>query len=70
MSKPLSRKQVGRTLDLIVDHSLRAWKSSDEVRMILDTDAAQRQQVADLTAQLAGAVQKYQDVCSLFEEAT
>ena len=44
MSEPLTRKQVEHTLQLIIDHSLRAWKSSDEVQMILDHDAALRTQ--------------------------
>jgi chromosome segregation ATPase len=45
MSDSLTREQVERTLNLIVDHSLRCWKSSDEVQMILDHDAALRAEV-------------------------
>jgi hypothetical protein len=52
MSDSLTREQVERTLNLIVDHSLRCWKSSDEVQMILDHDAALRAQLAQVTVEL------------------
>ena len=41
------------TLQLIIDHSLRAWKSSDEVQMILDHDAALRAQLTEAQNEVA-----------------
>lgn len=48
----LTREQVKHTLNLIVDHSLRAWKSHDEMQLILDHDAALRKQLVAKTQEV------------------
>jgi len=63
----LTREQVERTLNLIVDHSLRCWKSSDEVQMILDHDAALRAQLAQVTQQLADVSNRLEGANNRFE---
>ena len=64
----LSRAQVAHTLALIVDHSLRAWASRDEVQMILDHDAALRARLAQVEQVLRELVEAHEALTPAAEQ--
>lgn len=70
MSEPLTREELEHTLNLIVDHSLRAWKSCDEIQMILDHDALQRQQLAMAQAQWTATNAQYESAAKAVTRLT